>query len=390
MSTVSIQPDLIQWARERASLSVDQLAPKVGTPKNPAPLAEWENSEEPIEIQVRQLEKLAKATHAPFAMLFLLEAPEEPLPIRDFRRAPGGPRRPSLDLLETVYQNQLRQQWLSEVFQDDELDPLPFVGSVTTNSPVTQVAESIRSTLNIGTNERRKLGRGVDVVLWMIERLEEAGITVIRKGYAGTNTRRALRKEEFKGFALADKFAPLIFINGKDWPNSQVFTVIHECAHLWLGESAVPSGEWFGDPGDPVERFCNQVAAEVLVPAAEIRELWQNAASVEENVQRLSGHFRVSGLTAAFRARNTNLISDATLDGVRGSLQAAFDAEGESASKKSSGGNFYNNQGVHLGKRFMREVLARTLEGRTLYSEAFDLLGTRKTSVIKEMAARFL
>jgi hypothetical protein len=90
-----------------------------------------------------------------------------------------------------------------------------------------------------------------------------------------------------------------------------------------------------------------------------------------------------------FRARNTGLISEQALQSTQAELRRAFESA-ETESKSSGGGNFYNNAGIHLGKRFIREVLVRTLEGRTLYSEAFDLLGTRKTSVLQEMAQKFL
>lgn len=386
---VTVQPELLKWARNRASLTVAELAPKVGTPKNPAPLEDWESSEKPIEISVRQLEKLATSTRAPFGMLFLDEPPEDQLPVRDFRRPINGNRpKPSLNLIDSILEIQLRQSWLSEQFEDDEEEPLDFIGSATISDDPVQLAERIRTRLRIGTAERQEARKTADAVLWMIARLEESGITVIRKGFAGSATRRTLDPSEFKGFALSDRFAPFIFINGKDWPGSQIFTVAHECVHLWLGESALPDGDWFTEASDPTERFCNQVAAEILIPANELREVWRDGEPTRENAVRAGRHFRVSSLASLFRARNTQLISEAELGRVRGELQAEFEAREESSS--SGGGNYYNNAGIHLGKRFIREVVTRTLEGRTLYSEAFDLLGTRKTSVIQELAQKFL
>lgn len=389
MSSVTIQPRLITWARERASLGLDELALKVGTAKNPAPIEEWESSLVPVQIPVRKLELIAEKTRAPFGMLFLAEPPEEKLPVTDFRR-PGTreARKASLNLIDTLLETELRQSWLSEQLQADSEEALTFIGSASLSSDVRTLAAEIRSTLRITTEDRAETKKNSDAVLWMISRLEEARITVIRKGFAGSATRRSLDPTEFKGFALADPFAPFIFINGKDWIGSQMFTIAHELVHLWLGLSALPDGDWFSTSDEPVERFCNQVAAEILMPNEEVAALWQAGRSASQNCEALAKRFKVSSLALLFRARSVGLISQQDMESTRQSMQEAFDAA--EPGPKSSGGNFYNNLGVHLGKRFIREVLTRTLEGRTLYSEAFDLLGTRKTSVLQEMAQKFL
>lgn len=386
---VTVRPELIAWARNRASLTVAELAPKVGTKTKPAPIQDWEDSETPVEIPVKQLEKFAEKTRAPFGMLFLSEPPVERLPIKDFRRpTTDGSRQPSLSLLETIYDYQIKQNWLSSAFQEEGDEPLSFVGSAATRDSVTAVAADIRARLRIGTEERQAVRTSGDSVLWLIGRLAESRINVIRKSYFRTNTKSSLDPTEFKGFALADQYAPFIFINGKDWPASQIFTIAHECVHLWLGESALPSGEWFVEAADPVERFCNQVAAEILIPAAELERSWRAADSVQANAVRIGREFRVSSLASLYRARNTNIITESELQSVRSQLQADFERRPET--KKGSGGDPYNNKGIELGKDFIRRVVARTLEGRTLYSEAFELLGTRNTDVVHTLAQRFL
>lgn len=386
---VTVQPELLRWARNRASLTVAELAQRVGTAKNPAPIEEWESSTVPVEIPVRKLELIAKKTRAPFGMLFLSEPPVEKLPVRDFRRPLiGGDLKPSLNLLDTLLENELRQSWLSEQFRSDGEEPLEFVGSANLNSDIQTLAAEIRTRLRISTADRAENKKNADAVLWMIGRLEESRITVIRKGFAGSATRRSLDRNEFKGFALSDAFAPFIFVNGKDWIGSQMFTIAHELIHIWLGVSAMPSGDWFSPSDEPIEQFCNQVAAELLMPAEEVAALWRANRTARQNSEAIAQHFKVSSLALLFRARNTGLINEQVLQASRQELQAAFEAV--QPETRSDGGDFYNNAGIHLGKRFIREVLTRTLEGRTLYSEAFDLLGTRKTSVLQEMAQRFL
>src|SRR5262245_9574077 len=123
---VSIRPQLLKWARERASLSSAELGIIVGTKLNPAPIDAWEQADEPIVISSRKLETVAKKTRTPFGMFFLIAPPEEVLPIADFRRT-GATTTVSLNLLDTVHETQLRQSWLSDALKEDGEDPLSFV-----------------------------------------------------------------------------------------------------------------------------------------------------------------------------------------------------------------------------------------------------------------------
>ena len=124
--TLTLQPDVLRWARERADFSVDALAQKVGVKAER--VLRWENAGA---ISMAQAEKLARATHTPLGYLFLSFPPVDELPVQDFRtRAGKTPDRPSADLLETVYTMQRRQEWLRDELIDTCHEPLDFVGSL--------------------------------------------------------------------------------------------------------------------------------------------------------------------------------------------------------------------------------------------------------------------
>ena len=103
----------------------------------------------------------------------------------------------------------------------------------------------------------------------LINQAEQMGVLVLRSSIVGENTHRPLKVAEFRGFALSDPLAPLIFLNGSAARAAQSFTLMHELAHLWLGESGVSNLEYRQDgaePSNPVEWFCYRVAAAALAP----------------------------------------------------------------------------------------------------------------------------
>jgi Zn-dependent peptidase ImmA (M78 family) len=73
------------------------------------------------------------------------------------------------------------------------------------------------------------------------------------------NNTRKLDPEEFRGFVLSDRYAPLIFVNGADFKSAQMFTLAHELAHLWLGRDGVFDLQDLQPGNSDVERFCTQL-----------------------------------------------------------------------------------------------------------------------------------
>ncbi|MDO4888479.1 MAG: ImmA/IrrE family metallo-endopeptidase [Actinomycetaceae bacterium] len=296
----------------------------------------------------------------------------------------AGVREPSADLLETIYLCQRRQDW----YRDDAVElgatPLGFVGSAKLTTPAEDVAASIRDVLHL---DRRSVSTRAAAMTDLIERVEAIGVLVMVSGIAGANTHRRLDPEEFRGFALADDIAPLIFVNGADTKAAQIFTLVHELAHLWLGRSTL------SDAGGAVrgerkeERWCNQVAAEVLVPLDSLREEWAGSYG-EDELERLASHYKVSTLTILARLWDAGHVT-------RDEFMARHDVEyrrvmglAKSRRDRGGGGNYYNTQLRRLGRPFTRAVVSSTLEGRTTYRDAYRLLGTVKHSTFEELAER--
>ena len=111
----------------------------------------------------------------------------------------------------------------------------------------------------------------------------------------GSNTHRKLEANEFRGFALADSLAPLVFINGADTKSAQMFTLAHEIAHIWLGASALSDTNVVSTRSTHhEERWCNQVAAELLVPLQSIKAEHRDGEVLRHELDRLARHYKVS------------------------------------------------------------------------------------------------
>ena len=373
MNRVAVHPELLRWARERSGISVDALVGRF--PK----LEQWELGE--ARPTLKQLEAFAKATRTPVGFLFLAEPPEERVPIPDFRTiADLGIDRPSPDLLDTVYLCQHRQDWYRDFARSMHEPALEFVGSARLDDDVVEIAANMRHALDLDLEERRRLTTWTDALRRFIVQADALGVLVMVSGVVGSNNRRRLDPREFRGFALVDPVAPLVFVNGADTKAAQMFTLAHELAHVWLGQSAVSDADARAAPEQEIERWCNRVAAELLVPEAVLRDEFDERADLLLEVNRLARRFKVSTLVILRRTHDAGQLT-------RQELWAAYDAEVDRlrALPKGSGGDFYLTLGARVSKRFARAIVTSTLEGQTSYIEAFRMLGLKKIATFNEL-----
>lgn len=364
----------MRWARERARLSTDVLEGKFPH------LAEWESGEK--KPTLKQLETYAKVTRTPVGYLFLPEPPEEPLPIPDFRTMGGRlVERPSPDLIEMILACQERQEWFRDYAQATGAERLPFVGSATVQSPIVETAAAIREKLGFDLAARRRCPTWTEALRAFIGQADGLGVLVMCSGIVMNNTRRQLDPREFRGFALVDDRAPLVFINGKDTKAAQMFTLAHELAHVWLGQSAISDTTVATRHQNAVETWCNRVAAEVLVPLEAVTDSLGGAEPLPDTVARLTRAFKVSSLVILQRLRDAKYLS-------WDDFEQAYDDELHRLAnlpRPSGGGDFYLTTASRYSRRFARALVESTMEGRTLYRDAFRMLGISKTETFNEL-----
>lgn len=380
MAQVTVAHDVLVWAQQTSGKPVEAFAEKFAGWN--AWLAEQRHP------TLKQIEALSRFTGIPFGYFFLPAPPLLRLPIPDFRagyaRGQGGP---SQDLLEVVHTCQRRQGWYRDYATFHGLDGLPFVGSADADTPTEVAAAEIRQHLLFDVVQRGALKNWSEARRHLLRAFELLGGLTVATSMVGNNTHRLLDLDEFRGFTLADDVAPLICVNTRDTVNGQIFTIAHEIAHVWRGATGVSSEQVEIEPGSEIEGWCNRVASEVLVPAADLRSRFREPTHGDwrAELERLAKVCRCGTLVILLRLKQVGLIGAAHSDDLYGHELAHLSALPDDE-PTSGGGNFYLSQPYRIGERLSRALIADTLEGRTSLSEALSLMSLGSLSTFDAYA----
>lgn len=375
---VNIKPELICWAIDRSGLAEEDLLGAF--PK----LADWKSGV--AQPTMRQLQLFANKTMTPLGYLFLEKPPEEKLRIPDFRTVGDSPiKRPSPNLIDTIHTMKRRQAWMRECLVEDGQPPLEFVGSGRNARNIVSLAARIRDTLGLDVDWAQQHSTWEDALRTLRNSAERIGVLVSASGVVGLNTRRKLDPQEFRGFVLCDEYAPLIFVNGADSKSAQMFTLAHELVHVWTGRDGLFNLIQTMPNKDATEIFCNQTAAEFLMPGHKLQERWDEAKNAANPFAIIARWFKVSPVAAARRALDLGLITRAQFFQFYEQDQIEFHRRKKEEKKKpkKGGPDFYVVQNVRLGKRFGRAVVRAVKEGRLLYRDAYQLTDLRGDTFTK-------
>lgn len=292
--------------------------------------------------------------------------------------------KPSTNLLAVINQSLRRQAWYREYAIENDLPRVEVVGSGRDAEPV-DVAASIRELLGFEVDQRS--GNRSDTRKALVRGFEALGGLTVATSMVGNNTRRPLDPNEFRGFTLIDEYAPLVFVNTKQTLNGQIFTLAHEFAHVWDGRGGISDEDAGRLPTSGIERWCNAVASEVLVPQDDLSSRYNENADLNlaDQLERLAGVCRCGTLVVLQAMRR---------DGLREfeDFSAEYQAELERLSKiggeQGSGGDHYRNQPFRVGDRLSRAVITDALEGGTPLAEALELMSMSSLSTFDEYARR--
>ena len=255
---------------------------------------------------------------------------------------------------------------MREYLIDIGAEPLGFVGSSSVDDDPVAVSDKIKNALGLVPDWTSDYATWKDAQQHLLEQVEGARIFVSRNSMVQNNPHRRLDPEEFRGLVLVDDYAPFVFVNKADVAGAQMFTLAHELAHVWMGESA--SFDLRGlapDPNVKLEMVCNSIAAEFLVPAEEMLRRWDEFRGRSDDPYRAaSDHFKVSLIVAARRALDTGCISQGEFGKFyadyisRETLMQQLKQKGDPAPSVMAS--------YRVGRRFMKTVATAVRESRLL------------------------
>ena len=286
--------------------------------------------------------------------------------------------------METIYMCQDRQEWYRDYASANEMPRLSFVGSAGLGDSPESIAAKMREVIGFSVEEQRKCGDASEARRNLILKIEDAGVLVMTNGIVGNSIRRKLNVDEFRGFALSDQRAPLIFVNGAVGISEQMFTLVHELSHIWLGSSAL------SNVGIRIERhsareeiWCNSVAAEFLVPAKAIRGEIRDGGDIRNEVDRLARSFKVSKSVILRRLLDTNIMD-------RSQFEAEWQYEMKRIQKTKendgvgNGGSVCGTLPSRVSRTFEKALISSAAGGETLHREAARLLCLPSVSKMME------
>lgn len=372
MSNAKINKAMLTWARERAGYVLPEFARKLNVTEQK--VSEWEAGER--EITFLQAMAFADKAHVPFGFLFLSQPPVENLPIPDLRTVDSAElKRPSTELMDLLKNMLECQDWYRDYARNQLLQPISVVGSFRIEDGVEAVVADMRQKLDIPPHPKR--GSWADYYRDLVQRIEAIGVLVMRQSSLGHHS-RPFSVDEFRGFAMCDEYAPIIFVNHADAPGARLFTLIHELCHVWIGQTGLSDGDVNSHRAE--ERFCNAVAAELLVPTAEFEALWRSDFdNWRQNLPDLEAHFHVSPWALARKALTLELISKGEYGAY---IKAQIDAFKEREASGSSP-SYFRTKKAQISQLFSKAVVSEALNGKLLLRDAGWMLGMKPASVTK-------
>lgn len=373
-----VTPSVLRWARQKARLSAEEAASRIG--RSAEDIEAWERGEKrPSMAQARRASEAYKRS---LAVFYLPEPPEEFDTLKDFRQIPNTEAidySPELALI--IRHIQSRQEWMHQYCIRHQAAPLSFVGSATTADSPTDLARTIRSFLEVTTHEQIRNTAPATAFNYWTGKIEAIGVCVCREG--------KIEIEEARGIALADPYAPFIYVNSNDSYAGRQFTLLHELVHLWINASGLSNlGRLQKSPHSPhavTEVFCNRTAALILLPPRDFADAWMERDDnevLEAQIDVVARKFKVSDETVARRLLDNDMISQGEYERLRAQYQERWR---EQAGQRSGGGDYYRNAVSFNGRLFTHTVLHARYSGEITIREASIALGV-KTNHLKRLA----
>ena len=379
---IQIKTSIIRWACNRigflySELSASKDFKRLSNEKDGA-----------VSLTLKQAEKLAKVLRYPFVFL-LLDSPVtdiDKLPIADFRSIEGKEIKPNINLKEQIEYCQNQQDWFSDYVNTCDLDVFKYNGKFSLHDDPQEVGLKLKEFLKI----TYKLSKNANDYLKRLKIILENNGILVSSSKVLKNTQNRLSLSDFRGFALYDDNAPLIFINGNDSTSAQIFTLWHELGHIVLGQSGV--SDVVKNNSKKIEKWCNEFAANILMPKNDVIETFDQYINISQFLQDATKLFHVSTNALLLRIYNLNLIDKDTFDKEWAKAKALYKDYLKSLQESNgkSSGNYYKTVNSRLSHRLLQSLISSTSVGKTTFRDAAYLLGLKSVSTFDKLVKNSL
>jgi len=385
MATTRVNAEVLRWAREKAGLSLEDAAARanIGSKQGLEPahrLAEMESGNEPVSHN--QLKALAGLYRRPLLTFYLPKPPAADAAIPDFRTLADAPLREKSPNLETLLRRlQARQQQVRTILAEEGAKPLPFIGRFRLNTLPERIAEDIRKETGLTLEAQRRFADRDALFRGLRKKFEDLGLFIQLVGDLGSHHSR-IEPEEFRGLVLLDNLAPFVVINPNDAAAAFLFTLLHEVAHIWVGEAGISNAAPFegGVAANRTEQLCNRVAAEFLVPRDAVLAEWVALApeiALTQKVQILARAWKVSRAMMARRLLELRQIAEDDWWRLYRTYQQEWRQQREQLQEQEGGPGWYLLASRKLGAGLINTVLSALDSGSVTYTEASRILGVK-------------
>jgi len=390
----NVNPEILRWARETAGLTIEEAAVRIalGAARGidgAQRLAALETGEfaptRPL------LVRMAKQYRRPLLTFYLAAPPVKGNRGQDFRTLPQGSSAEDEAVLDVLLRDIVARQSLVRAALEDEDDRLllSWVGSATMDAGVETLVSAIRGALGIDLTVFRAARSADESFRVLRESVEALGAFVILASNLGSH-HTSLGIDVFRGIAVADPVAPFVVVNDQDSRTAWSFTLLHEVAHLWLGFTGVSGGTFDRE----IERFCNQVASEILLPTQELQELTvpagASSAQLEAVISEYAAPRKVSRSMLAYRLYVRKVITEQQWRAATSAFHAQWILQRDHARARAQGAgggpDYYVVHRHHLGGALLGTATRLLSAGALTTVKAGQILGVKPNNVRQLMA----
>ena len=373
-----VNPRVLTWARESAGLSLNEATVKFG----------WRSSERLAALEAGELEPsrpqilmMAEKYRRPLLTFYLPEPPRGSGGVRDFRKLTEVRAGSEAILAALVRDVQARQALVRAALEDAEEDgELPFVASANIDRGIDHLVGAMRETLRFSVDEFRAEQNVTSAFAAIRSAAEQAGIFVLLMGNLGSH-HSDLEVEVFRGFALADPVAPFVVINEKDLRAAWAFTLLHELAHIWLGQTGISA---YGSDIE-IEKFCDAVAARFLLDPNELDEIDTKVVlgDLKDQITNFADQRNLSRKMVSYNLLATGRISRQQYVELCDELDADRLAERQAMQRGDGAPDYYVVRRHRIGPGLIGLVRRMVLAGVLSTTKAGRVLGVKPTAVFR-------